>query len=175
MIVDAQALHRIMPAIKWAKAIEFAPFLSGACDRFNIVGPKRVSAFLAQIAHESGQLRYMEEIASGQDYEGRKDLGNTQPGDGRRFKGRGPIQITGRTNYQRCGQALQLDLESQPEILAQPMHGCYGSAWFWADRGLNTLADEDKFGQITKLINGGYTGLDDRIKYWLVARKVAGI
>lgn len=150
-----------------------APFvepLNAAMEEFGITSAQRQAAFLAQCAHESGEFRYMRELASGEQYEGRKDLGNTQPGDGRRFRGRGPIQITGRANYEDCGKALGLDLIAHPELLELPEHGCRASAWFWAVKGLNKFADSDSFGALTRAINGGFTHLDNRIRYWLRAR-----
>jgi putative chitinase len=118
--------------------------------------------FLSQLAHESGNFRYMEEIASGAAYEGRKDLGNTQAGDGKRFKGRGPIQLTGRANYRKYGQQLGIDFENNPEIVALPSMGLLVACKFWADNGLNALADKDDVMAITRRINGGTNGLADR-------------
>ena len=105
-------------------------------------------------------------------YEGRADLGNTQPGDGSKFRGRGLIQITGRSNYKTCGEALGLDLITQPELLEKPQHACMSAVWFWATRGLNTLADEGKFDTITSRINGGLNGLADRQALYARALKV---
>ena len=122
----------------------------------------RLIHFLAQLAHESGNFRYMEEIASGAAYEGRKDLGNTQAGDGKRFKGRGPIQLTGRANYRRYGQQLGIDFENNPEVVAIPSVGLLVACKFWSDNGLNTLADQDDVTTITRRINGGLNGFDDR-------------
>ena len=122
----------------------------------------RLIHFLAQLAHESGNFKYMEEIASGAAYEGRKDLGNTQPGDGKRFKGRGPIQLTGRANYRRYGQQLGIDFENNPAIVAIPSVGLLVACKFWSDNGLNELADKDDVVSITKRINGGTNGLADR-------------
>lgn len=122
----------------------------------------RLIHFLAQLAHESGNFRYMEEIASGAAYEGRKDLGNTQAGDGNRFKGRGPIQLTGRANYRRYGQQLGIDFENNPAIVAIPSVGLLVACKFWSDNGLNELADKDDVLTITKRINGGTNGLSDR-------------
>ena len=122
----------------------------------------RLIHFLAQLAHESGNFRYMEEIASGAAYEGRKDLGNTQAGDGKRFKGRGPIQLTGRANYRKYGQQLGIDFENNPEIVAIPSVGLLVACKFWSDNGLNTLADQDDLRAITRRINGGYNGFEDR-------------
>ena len=122
----------------------------------------RFTHFLAQLAHESGNFKYMEEIASGAAYEGRKDLGNTQAGDGKRYKGRGPIQLTGRANYRRYGQQLGIDFENNPEIVAIPSVGLLVACKFWSDNGLNELADKDDVLSITKRINGGTNGLQDR-------------
>lgn len=133
----------------------------------------RLAHFMAQLLHESGSFRYMEEIASGQAYEGRADLGNTQPGDGKLFKGRGPIQLTGRANYRRYGKRLGIDFERHPEIVALPSIGLHVALEFWSVNGLNTLADADNVVAITRLINGGANGLDDRkahlarLKGWL--------
>ena len=122
----------------------------------------RLIHFLAQLAHESGNFKYMEEIASGAAYEGRKDLGNTQAGDGKRFKGRGPIQLTGRANYRRYGQQLGIDFENNPEIVALPSVGLLVACKFWSDNDLNVVADRDDVTTITRRINGGLNGLQDR-------------
>lgn len=122
----------------------------------------RFTHFIAQLAHESGNFRYMEEIASGTAYEGRKDLGNVINGDGNRFKGRGPIQLTGRANYRKYGQVLGFDFESHPEIVAYPSVGFLVACKYWSDHGLNELADRDDILSITKKINGGTNGLTDR-------------
>lgn len=137
--------------------------------------PLRQAAFIAQVAHESGSLRYTLEIADGKAYEGRKDLGNTQAGDGPRFRGRGLLQITGRSNYEKCGFALGRNLIKDPEYLETPMGASRSAAWFWASHGLNELADKEAFGTVTKIINGGYSGLDDRIRNYLKCRKVLGL
>lgn len=135
--------------------------------------PLRLAHFLAQLIHESRSFRYMEEIASGKAYEGRADLGNTEPGDGVRFKGRGPIQITGRANYRRFGRKIGIDLESNPDVAAVPSIGLHLALEYWKDRNLNALADADDVLAITKRINGGTNGLADRkahlakVKGWL--------
>src|SRR6185436_1802430 len=103
--------------------------------------PLRQAMFLAQLGHESMSFRYMEEIASGAAYEGRKDLGNTHTGDGKRFKGRGPIQLTGRANYKAAGDALGVDFINSPEIAAFTEYGFRTAVWFWGTRNLNPLAD----------------------------------
>lgn len=122
----------------------------------------RLAHFMGQCAHESGGFRYMEEIASGQAYEGRADLGNTQPGDGKRYKGRGPIQLTGRANYRRVGRQIGIDLERHPEIVSHPSLGLLVGCIYWDGRSLNAKADADDLLGITKAINGGTNGLDDR-------------
>lgn len=143
--------------------------LNDAMSRFAIATPRRQSAFVAQCAHESGELRYTREISSGNAYEGRVDLGNTQPGDGPRFKGGGLIQITGRANFTACGTALGLDLVQHPELIELPVNACMASAWWWQMHGLNELADANAFGMITHKVNGGFNGLDQRLGFWLVA------
>lgn len=169
-----ELLLKIMP-FAGERAELFAVPLAAAMAEFEITGARREAAFIAQIAHESGSLRYTAEIADGSAYEARLDLGNTQRGDGARYKGRGLIQVTGRANYASCGQALGIDAIGSPELLQSPAAACRSAGWFWKTRGLNALADADAFGAITKKINGGYTGLDDRIQHWLRARKVLGL
>jgi putative chitinase len=124
--------------------------------------PLRLAHFLAQLGHESDGYRAMEEYASGTAYEGRADLGNSQPGDGPRFKGRGPIQITGRTNYRHFGRKIGIDLESHPEIAALPSIGILLACTYWDERRINILADSDDIIGITRRINGGLNGIDDR-------------
>lgn len=152
---------------KCGAALDRAQELAIAANRFFpeygvMDSPLRLAHFLAQLIHESGSFRYMEEIASGQAYEGRADLGNTQPGDGKRYKGRGPIQITGRANYRRYGARIGIDIERHPEIAAFPSIGLHLALEYWKVNGLNTLADADNVLGITKLINGGTNGLEDR-------------
>ncbi len=142
-----------------------------------IDSPLRQAHFLAQIGHESGELRFREEIASGEAYEGRGDLGNTQPGDGRRFKGRGLIQLTGRANYAEYGRAINREAEllAKPELVASDPELCVDVAgWFWAKRGLNELADRDELSAITRRINGGLNGLEDRRRLYQRARSLLG-
>jgi putative chitinase len=148
--------------------------LNEAMAEYEINTPLRQAAFLAQIAHESGELRYVREIASGEAYEGRADLGNTKAGDGKRFRGRGLIQVTGRANYEACGKALGLPLLDFPEMLELPTYAAKSAAWFWKSRGLNELADNGSFKEITKKINGGYNGWTDRQKFYERAKAVVG-
>ena len=122
----------------------------------------RLIHFLAQLTHESGNFRYMEEIASGVAYEDRKDLGNVNKGDGVRYKGRGPIQLTGRANYRKYGQELGIDFENNPAIVALPSVGMLVACKYWSENNLNVFADYDDVTTITRRINGGLNGFDDR-------------
>ncbi len=154
---------------------KFVAPLNEGFARFEINTPLRIAHFLAQVLHESGEFQYQEELASGADYEGRDDLGNTQPGDGRRYKGRGLIQVTGRYNYQQISKDLGIDYVSNPGRLAQ-LPDCVNSAfWYWNSRGLSRFADGDDFETITRKINGGYNGWDDRLKYLNRAKDVLGV
>ncbi|HEV2772514.1 MAG TPA: peptidoglycan DD-metalloendopeptidase family protein [Thermoleophilaceae bacterium] len=164
MALSAQKLERL--GVPPAKARAYAPYLAAAMREARITSKPRAEMFLAQLWHESAALKYFEEIAAGAAYEGRRDLGNTQPGDGRRFKGRGPIQLTGRANYRAAGRALGLDLESRPKLAATPKVGFRVAAWYWTSRSLNQLADRGDFREITRRINGGYNGWNDRVR-WL--------
>lgn len=174
MILTLAQLNACMPHAG-ARAPVFLECLNTAMLERKIDTALRQSAFLAQIAHESGSLRYTLEIADGSAYEGRKDLGNTHVGDGKRFKGRGLIQLTGRTNYEKCGFALGRNLIADPDYLETPMGASRSATWFWESKGLNELADKESFGAITKIINGGYNGLDDRIRYYIKCRKALGL
>lgn len=175
-MVTLDQLKRIMPYAGPRAAVFLVP-LNEAMAEFLINTPARQAAFLAQVAHESGSLRYVEEIASGRAYEGRADLGNTQPGDGIKFKGRGLIQITGRANYRACSMALFRDtrLLDHPEQLEGVAAACRSAAWFWQSRSLNTWADagdDAAFRKITRTINGGFNGLADRIAYYERAKEI---
>lgn len=174
-MLTEQILKACMPYATEANIKKFVTPLNLACDKYSINTPKRISAFLAQIAHESGSLRYVEELASGEAYEGRKDLGNTQPGDGVKFKGRGLIQITGRSNYAALSAALNFDFVKEPEKLELPGAAALSAGWFWNLKNLNEPADVDDFKKITKKINGGYNGLQDRMNHWARCRKAFGI
>lgn len=154
----------------------FADHLSTACRLYGIDTPARQAAFIAQLAHESGALRYVREVwgptPAQARYEGRADLGNTQPGDGRRYCGRGLIQVTGRHNYARARDQLHLlmpdapDFEAQPEELERPQWAALSAAEYWASHGCNELADAGDFERITRRINGGLNGQADRLARW---------
>ena len=152
----------------------YAEHLSAACEHYRIDTPVRLAAFLAQIGHESGSLHHTREIwgptEAQRRYEGRADLGNTEPGDGERYKGRGLIQCTGRTNYRAMTNALRRfgapDFEAEPEALEQPQWAAWTAAAWWATHGCNELADVSSFEALTRRINGGLNGLDDRAARW---------
>ncbi len=179
MSITQQQLQQILPNAGQTAGV-FVPVLNTAMVRFQIIGTKRIAAFIAQIGHESGQFRYVRELGNDQ-YLSKYDtgtlakrLGNTPEadGDGQKYRGRGLIQITGRANYMMCGEALALDLINQPELLEKPQHACMSAAWFWASRGLNTLADAGQFDTITRRINGGQNGAADRQALYARALKV---
>lgn len=164
-------------SIPLARAAKWADALTAAMAGGQINTRLRIAAFLAQIGHESGSLVYSKELGGPSyfaKYDGRKDLGNTQPGDGAKFCGRGLIQVTGRANYQKASQALFGDdrLLKTPELLEQPEWAAKSAVWFWTTRNLNNLADGAQFTDLTKKINGGTNGLDDRKARYQYALKV---
>lgn len=199
MPITAQQLLQILPNASRVAGV-FVPVLNTAMSRYQIVGAKRIGAFIAQVGHESGHLTCLVENlnysvdALRNTWPSRFDvglasatarkpehianiaygnrMGNTAPGDGWMFRGRGLIQITGKNNYRACGEALGLDLVVQPELLEKPQHACMSAAWFWATNGLNTLADAGKFEAITVRINGGQNGAADRQALYARALKV---
>ena len=199
MSITVQQLLETLPNAGHVAGV-FVPVLNTAMGRYQIVGAKRIAAFIAQVGHESSQLtRLVENLNYSADalrntWPSRFDLalarafarkpeqianiaygnrmGNNEPGDGWEYRGRGLIQITGRANYMACGEALGLDLLNQPELLEQPPHACMSAAWYWGTNGLNTLADAGKFDAITQRINGGQTGAADRQALYARALKV---
>jgi putative chitinase len=185
-MLTSEQLQSIMSGASSKRNREFLPFLQAAMTEFAIESPPRMAAFIAQLAHESGQFRFMEEIWGPTPAQNRyeppsslaTDLGNTEAGDGKRFKGRGPIQITGRANYQRFGDLLRMDLVSNPPLAAAPDVAFRIAGLFWSKKGLNELADQataDAFRQITKRINGGFNGLAERQAFYAVACTVLGV
>ena len=181
MLTDAQ-LQQIMPNLASARRGLYLPHLDAAMTAYAIDTPLRTAAFVAQLAHESGEFRWMEEIwgpTAGQlRYEPpgtlAAKLGNTQAGDGKRFKGRGPIQITGRFNYATFGGLLGLDLVGNPALAATPEVAFTTAGLYWQRNGLNELADARDFVTITRRINGGTNGLADRQMYYERAKAVLG-
>ncbi len=174
MQVTESDLLRIYPYAK-RRVPTFAEPLNRAMANAGITTPKDVAMFLAQVGHESGQLRYTEEIASGAAYEGRKDLGNVVPGDGVRFKGRGLIQVTGRDNYAALSFSTYGDhrLLVDPTPVAQPELACVSACWFWNWKKLWQFSDD--IVACTRIINGGQNGIEDRKALWSAAKKVLGV
>lgn len=199
MPITTQQLLQILPSAGQSAGV-FVPVLNTAMNHYQIVGLKRVAAFVAQVGHESGHLAHLVENLNYSADALRKTwpsrfnaelattaarkpeqianiaygnrMGNSAPGDGWKYRGRGLIQITGRSNYAECGEALGLDLVNHPELLEKPQHACMSAAWFWASRGLNTLADAGSFSKITSRINGGQNGAADRQALYAKALKV---
>ena len=185
MTVSAEQLQKIMPAATPARIANFIGPLNATMEEFGINTPKRQAAFLAQLAHESGSLRYVQEIASGAAYDNRADLGNTRPDaialaelagttPGRHYKGRGLIQITGFDNYLACSRALLRDdaLVKNPAMLERADLACRSAGWYWDSRRLNAFADAGAFETITRKINGGLNGQADRLAHYQRALSV---
>jgi putative chitinase len=171
-LVTPAQLHAVMPNLAAAKVTAYIGPLNAALREFQIDDRLRICAFLGQVAHESGELAWFHDFASGMEYDITKnprlarELGNVNPGDGPRYKGRGPIQLTGRNNYIACGKALGLDLVDNPDLAVQPSVAFRTAGWFWSTHGLNALADQGDYRTITRRINGGYNGYADRVKYY---------
>jgi predicted chitinase len=182
-MLTVDQLRRIMPNLASARAESLLPHLNAAMAEFGIDTLLRTAAFAAQLAHESGEFRWMEEIwgptSAQKRYEPQTDLskrlGNSEAGDGLRFKGRGPIQLTGRANYSRFGDLLGLDLIGSPAQAAEPGVAFRIAALFWKNRGLNEFAEAGDFREVTRRINGGFNGLEDRLKYYERATSVLAI
>lgn len=154
------------------QAARWFPHVEAALFEYGILQPQRIAMWLAQVGHESGGFVYTREIASGKAYEGRKDLGNTEAGDGERFRGRGLVQVTGRANYKQAGDALGVDLLQNPEMLESDELAARSAAWFWHSRNLNRFADAGDLEGCTRKINGGLTHLEDRRRRWEVAKRI---
>ena len=167
-----------MPKLPQAKRQLYLPFINKVMEIYEIDTPLRASAFLAQIAHESGELRFMEEIWGPTEQQKKYDpphdvakrLGNTQPGDGFRYRGRGAMMITGRANYQKYGDLLKVDLVGNPDLAATPQYAFSTAGLYWKVNGLNELADIQDFTAITRKINGGLTNLAERERYYEIAK-----
>ena len=170
-MISLAQLQAIMPHAGKRASLFLDP-LNKTMDAYRIDSKARTAAFLAQVGHESGQLLYVKELASGQAYEGRKDLGNTQPGDGVKYKGRGLIQITGKANYTAMMLAMNIDCLEHPEVVEEPMNAAMSAGWFWSTHNLNQYADSGDFITLTKRINGGTNGLADRQALYSTALKV---
>lgn len=174
--ITTAMLEKIMPMCRYVKdRDQYAALITRYARDFGITTKLRMAHYLAQIAHESGALHYTKEIATGEAYEGRADLGNTQKGDGVRYKGRGLIQITGKSNYRMYARFCGVDVVSRPELLEQPVGAVRSSMWFWQQHKCNEWADADNVIKVTRLINGGTRGLQSREDYLGRAKKVLGV
>ena len=162
--MTAEQLKMCMPNITKANIEKYLPHINEQLPKYGIDTTLRLCHFLAQVGHETLSFFYYRELASGKAYEGRKDLGNVNPGDGVKFRGRGCIQITGRSNYKAVSKYIFGDerLVDTPELLELPEYGIISACWYWTTRHLNKYADKDDVKTITKLINGGYNGFTDR-------------
>lgn len=183
-LITIEQLRAIVPNLP-KNADVFIPYLNDTFRLYDITTPGRISAFIAEVAHESMGFSHTQEIASGKAYEGRTDLGNIYPGDGKKYKGRGLIQVTGRINYLTCSKALFGDdtLIKHPELLETPQYAVLSAGWFWSMKGLNKFADlpdswrsktrkYSPFQYITYLINGGQNGQFYREAYYKRALSV---
>lgn len=175
ILITADRLRDLCPQLAAVQAETHVAALNPALNEWTINTPRRIAAFLAQIAHETGGFQHLRELGDTHylaRYEGRKSLGNLTPGDGPRFRGRGYIQITGRANYSEAAYNLDLPLLENPVLAETPRHAARIAGWFWHSRGLNGMADEKQFSRITKKINGGLNGIDQRRRYWETAKRL---
>jgi putative chitinase len=170
--VDSQTMREVAPTFSGAPAAsqakiiaEVGAVLAATLDSYDINTRLRIAHFLGQTCEESAGYRTTEEFASGKEYEGRKDLGNTQPGDGPRYKGRGILQITGRANYADYGKALGVDLVNNPTLAAQPALSLKIACEYWKRRNINANCDRDDAQAVTREVNGGLNGLSERIAF----------
>lgn len=171
-MITKQQLKQIAPNSKDEIIDPLVKYLNVHMPKYEVNTYLRVCHFLAQAAHEAASFRTLEEYASGAAYEGRKDLGNTQRGDGVRYKGRGIFQLTGRANYRTIGAKIGMDLENNPELAESPEVSVLTALEYWKSRNLNPLADADNVELITRRINGGLNGFEDRKKYLARAKTI---
>lgn len=180
--ITLEQLNKIFPAgASSGRNAKFIDPLNQLFDARQINTVNRVAGFLSQIGVESEEFLYTRELGNAAYFnkydiqyapQKAKELGNTQPGDGAKFKGRGLIQVTGRTNYTACGKALGLDLVNRPELLEQPKYAVDSAGWYWGLRNINALCDADDIVRITKAVNGGTMHLDRRTAYYNKAKQV---
>lgn len=182
--VNADQVIEMIGAAKLQKRVmTLLPGLNATLKRYQITTPLRMAHFFAQILHESGGLRFLQEIWGPTPAQKRYEppsklatiLGNTQPGDGKHFKGRGVIQLTGRFNYGQFSKAIGVDCVAQPDLVATPEYAVWVAGWYWQTRSINLPADQDNLLQVTRLINGGTNGLSDRRRYLTRAKRVLGV
>jgi putative chitinase len=171
-MITRDMIKTIAPSSKDEIVTPLVVYLNKHMNNYEVNTYLRVCHFLAQAAHESASFKTLEEYASGVAYEGRKDLGNTVRGDGKRYKGRGIFQLTGRFNYRDMGKKLNLDLEGNPDLAKSPEVSVLTALEYWKSRGLSSFADKDDVATITKRINGGFNGFEDRKNYLAKAKRV---
>jgi len=169
-MITTAIIKKICPYAKLVNINNFVPYLNELMPKYEIDTVIRIRHFISQLAHESGSFNYVEEIASGKAYEFRKSLGNINEGDGVKFKGRGLIQITGRNNYKKLSEDIGVDFISNPELLKTPKYAVESACWYWKKANLNSSADIDDIKGVTKKINGGYNGLQNRINFYNLAK-----
>ena len=159
-----------MPLANDKTVDKYLPYLNAALDEFHIDTLPRRAAFIAQIAHETGSLHYMSEIwgptAAQLRYDKMARLGNMEEGDGYKYRGRGAFQLTGRANYKRYGDLLNVDLENNPEWAKDPSVAFRIAGQYWKEHHLNEMADNCLFESITRAINGGINGLPQRRAFY---------
>ena len=170
--VDSQTMREVAPTFSGAPAAsqakiiaEAGAVLAATLESYDIASRLRIAHFLGQTCEESAGYRTTEEFASGREYEGRQDLGNTQRGDGPRYKGRGLLQLTGRANYADYGKALGVDLVNNPTLAAQPALSLKIACEYWKRHDINADCDRDDAQAVTRKVNGGLNGLSDRIAF----------
>lgn len=180
LAIDADVIWALAPKQSGHRAVRQREIIDGmgaaltsTLAAYQIDTPLRIAHFLAQVAEESDGFCTTEEYASGNAYEGRKDLGNTEPGDGPRYKGRGLIQLTGRANYENIGRQLQLNLVKEPLSVNDPYVYLLVSCVFWQQRDINRFCDADDVLSVTHRVNGGTMGLDVRRAYLTKAKALA--
>ncbi len=176
MILKASVLKKVCPYADLAKLEALIPYLNQYMNFYQINSPQRVWHFIAQAAHETMSFNTLKELASGSEYEGRKDLGNTEHGDGVKYKGRGIFQTTGRFNYEKTSLNLFKDkrLIDKPELLEQPEWAVLSACFFWDSRKLNCLADQNNIRNITFKINGGLNGFNERKLFYNFCKEFIG-
>lgn len=180
MTVDL--LRAIAPHVTGHKAEQqfaiieaYGPILANTCKQFDINSNLRLAHFLGQTMTEADGYCTTAEYASGAEYEGRANLGNTHPGDGKRYKGRGLIQTTGRANYQHFQDVIGIPVIDHPELLEKFPAALISACLYWGDHRINLLADRDDLEHITRVINGGWNGLRSRIIYTNKAKTALGL
>jgi putative chitinase len=175
--VDSQTMREVAPTFTGEPAERQAAIIAAVgevlrptLESYQITTRLRIAYFLGQTCHESAGFRTTEEFASGDEYEDRTDLGNIQKGGGPRYKGRGLLQLTGRANYRDYGKALQVDLEGNPALAAEPVLSLRIACEYWKRHNINVACDQDDLIRVTKLVNGGLNGLPERRAYTAKAK-----